>query len=596
MSPIRWFSTILVFLLVGAGTFSCNPQRPTSAQPTYTAAHTPQPSATSPPLIRPTDLPANPYGVVDASSLDGKVIFGYQGWYGCPGDGSKRNSWFHWFHNSRLVVEFWPDVSEYASEELCQTALIDTRGNPLFAYSAYNPDTVMRHFRWMAEYGLDGVELQRFASELSRPALKDFRDQVLANARLGAESFGRVFYIQYDAVESQYVDKIKSDWMRLVDDHEVTESPQYLHHGGLPLVGLFGIGLQERDIGAQEALDLIIFFQENPDLRYRARVLGGVPFWWRTLENDSRTDPEWAAVYRRLDVINPWSIGRVHDRASSTILLDQVIKPDMEETRGLGIEYMPVIYPGFAWSNLNPGDPYNEIPRRGGAFLWEQANNLISSGANMIHIAMFDELDEGTAMYKLVETAGELPEGRVLVPLDIDGYSLPSDWYLSLAGQISGMLKGEVSLSPIINGLEDLYAGDVGTLFLEFTSSSDWSRLEFINPTPIRSVEITSTEGALISQEATSNVIAMNQALEDADAGRIIALMVEIHLDPMSELDSLELRLTKGDLNSTSMRFFIGVEGEEETLWEGSHFSTPNDSSGQNPYSFSIPIDISSHE
>jgi hypothetical protein len=47
-------------------------------------------------------------------------------------------------------------------------------------------------------------------------------------------------------------------------------------------------------------------------------VLGGVPASWRNLGNDghyphSRTEPEWAAVYRALDVISPWTVGRFSD-------------------------------------------------------------------------------------------------------------------------------------------------------------------------------------------------------------------------------------------------------------------------------------------
>ena len=33
--------------------------------------------------------------VVDAD-IDGKLLFGYQGWFGAPGDGSQFNGWKHW--------------------------------------------------------------------------------------------------------------------------------------------------------------------------------------------------------------------------------------------------------------------------------------------------------------------------------------------------------------------------------------------------------------------------------------------------------------------------------------------------------------------
>jgi hypothetical protein len=35
-------------------------------------------------------------GTVDPSTLTGKLIMGYQGWFNCPGDGTTVG-WWHWF-------------------------------------------------------------------------------------------------------------------------------------------------------------------------------------------------------------------------------------------------------------------------------------------------------------------------------------------------------------------------------------------------------------------------------------------------------------------------------------------------------------------
>jgi hypothetical protein len=96
----------------------------------------------------------------------------------------------------------------------------------------------------------------------------------------------------------------------------------------------------------------------------------------------------------------------------------------------------------------NQNSPYNFVPRDGGKFYWHQVYNAVSAGADMLYVAMFDEIDEGTSMYKMVETEKELPEGRILVPLNIDGYNLPSDWYLRLGAETGKMLRGEIPLSP----------------------------------------------------------------------------------------------------------------------------------------------------
>jgi len=116
---------------------------------------------------------------------------------------------------------------------------------------------------------------------------------------------------------------------------------------------------------------------------------------------------------------------------------------------------LPVVWPGFSWSNLmssrhdQPAPP-NEIPRNGGEFYWRQVYNAVSLGSGMLYVAMFDEVDEGTAMFKLAVSSEELPGGGVLVPLDVDGQTLPNDWYLRLGGATGRMLRGEIPLSPDI--------------------------------------------------------------------------------------------------------------------------------------------------
>ena len=67
----------------------------------------------------------------------------------------------------------------------------------------------------------------------------------------------------------------------------------------------------------------------------------------------------------------------------------------------------------------------------------------------MIYGAMFDEVDEGTAMFKLAPTDAQLPAQGSFVPLNIDGEALPSDWYLRLAGEGSKMLRGEIPLTSL---------------------------------------------------------------------------------------------------------------------------------------------------
>ncbi len=180
--------------------------------------------------------------------------------------------------------------------------------------------------------------------------------------------------------------------------------------------------------------------------------MGGLPTHWRTLSGDAQTDPAWAGVFRSFDVISPWSVGRYSDNSGADNFRANQILPDLADCNAHGIDYMPVVFPGFSWYNLQDGAyPLNQTPRRGGTFYWRQVYNAISAGCTMLYGAMFDEVNEGTAMFKMVPDAANLPVGASLVPLNSDGYTnLPSDWYLRLADQASRMLRHEIPLLPQI--------------------------------------------------------------------------------------------------------------------------------------------------
>ncbi|OQX26420.1 MAG: hypothetical protein BWK80_10590, partial [Desulfobacteraceae bacterium IS3] len=144
--------------------------------------------------------------MIDPTTMYGKFIAGYQGWFSCPGDGSKiSNTWGHWFHWDttpdavNLKVDMWPDTTELDEDELFSTNMKMSDGTPAKLFSAYKEKTVLRHFKWMQEYGIDGVFLQRFVTGLydRDSAAFDFAKQVMQNVSTGAESYGRIFAVEY---------------------------------------------------------------------------------------------------------------------------------------------------------------------------------------------------------------------------------------------------------------------------------------------------------------------------------------------------------------------------------------------------------------
>ena len=387
---------------------------------------------------------------VDATTLDRKLIFGYQGWFGCPDDGSPLGAWEHWFRRgvpaaaAAVRVDMWPDVGELSPDERCPTPLTLPGGRTAEVYSSFNSRTVDRHFQWLRQYDLPGVFLQRFTSGLDRPPVSGFRDAVTRNVRSAAEAHGRVFAIMYDISghpRESVAAAVKRDWVYLVDVLRVTESSRYLHHRGKPLLAIWGLGFVDRSPTADQAADLIDFFRNHPDPRYRVTLLGGVPARWRTLTRDSQTDPKWARVYRSFDIVSPWTVGRFRDSRGIDRFYAEEVKHDLAETRRLGIEYLPVVFPGFSWHNLNPTAPLNAIARRGGRFYWRQVQRALRAGSTMLYGAMFDEVDESTAMFKVAASRRDAPTEVATVTLDVDGETLPSDWYLRLAREAQRRLR-----------------------------------------------------------------------------------------------------------------------------------------------------------
>jgi hypothetical protein len=387
---------------------------------------------------------------VDPTTLNHKLLFGYQGWFGCPGDGSPLDAWEHWFERGEpanaetLSVDMWPDVSELDADERCDTPFTLPGGGPAQVYSSHNTKTVERHFRWLRDYDLPGVFLQRFTVHLDQASVQGFRDGVARNVRAAAESHGRVFAVMYDVSghsSEGMVRAIKSDWMHLVDTLRLTESPRYLRHGGRPLLAIWGFGFRDRSVTPEQAAELIAFFRHHPNPRYRVTLLGGVPARWRTLTGDSQTDRGWAAVYRSFDIISPWTVGRFRNEPEVERFYAETVMGDLAETGRLGIGYMPVLFPGFSWHNLNARAPLNAIPRRGGRFYWAQVERALRAGSRMLYGAMYDEVDEGTAMFKVAASAPDAPVNVPTVTLDIDGEALPSDWYLRLARETQRRLR-----------------------------------------------------------------------------------------------------------------------------------------------------------
>lgn len=377
--------------------------------------------------------PAEP-AVIDATTLHKKVLCGYQGWFRCPGDAANIG-WRHWSRDGRkitpgtLTFEMWPDMSEYEADEKYSAGGFEYRdGSPAHLFSSANPKTVDRHFQWMKQYGIDGVLLQRFLVDLQNKS----QDDVLSHVQKSAADTGRVFAIGYDlsgAPQEKVYDLLVTDWKRLVDQRKLTSAGRYLRHEEKPVVFVFGF-YSDR-FGPELAHKIIDFFQEESP--YQATLIGGCQWYWRQEKN-----AEWARAFRRFDVISPWNVGNYSKIGDEKHASTGYWKEDMQAAKQEGMEYLPVIYPGFGWRNLSR-DPSgkNDLPRLGGEFFWKQFTTAADLKVQMAYVAMFDEVDEGTAIFKVSNAP---PTQAYFATYE----GLPTDWYLRLTGEGTKLLRGEV--------------------------------------------------------------------------------------------------------------------------------------------------------
>ncbi|MGB7158306.1 MAG: glycoside hydrolase family 71/99-like protein [Tepidisphaeraceae bacterium] len=385
--------------------------------------------------------------IVDPSTLTGKVMCGYQGWFNTPEDGAGRG-WVHWGRGAmepgKASVEMLPDVLELDPEEKFPTAFRLAGGSVVEVFSSFNRKTVVRHFKWMRDHGIDGVFLQRFGNGIGNPRVMTHYDRILANVRAGAEAYGRAYGLMYDlsGMKDGCAATVIDDFKAQVDQTRFIRDAQYIHHNGKPVVVVWGIGFgnEHRPNLYADGFKIVDFLKNDPTYGQNT-VMVGVPHWWRESKpKPPETRADFDKVLKLADIIQPWGVGSYGDLAGVTRNAEQRWMPDLAWCRANGRQYMPVVFPGFSWNNLKPGAPFNQIPRLGGRFLWQQFVEARRLGMPMVYVAMFDELDEATAVFKVTNAIP--PDGKSRF-LSLEG--LPSDHYLKLVGQGARLIRGEIT-------------------------------------------------------------------------------------------------------------------------------------------------------
>ncbi|MDE6096575.1 MAG: xylosidase [Muribaculaceae bacterium] len=448
----------------------------------------------------------------------GLVMAGYQGWFGTPGDGCKHNDspntvWYHYRENETFEpgvlnnsIDLWPDMSEY--EVKYDAPFYYPDGSQAQVYSAYDESSVLLHFKWMKEYNIDGVFMQRFVGEvLNNPAGKDHFDKVMQSAMKGSNQYQRAICVMYDlggynTSDGNYnTDALLADLSELNAKYNFTNRDAgqkfYLYENGRPVVAIWGVGFPDKTPAYFSMSDISNLIDRFNEMGFS--VMLGVPTYWRVGGGDTISPlAQLTEVIKKADIIMPWLVGRF-GYASYADHKDR-IAGDIKWCKDNNIVYAPLCLPGATDLHMHPQYGPNE-GRYGGQFFWNQIYHSVKSGAEALYIAMFDEIDEGTAIYKVLnqkdvpsnvptkdywilykdgsprkrstEYTGELLPGEWQVkaseigkgipyntgdPEGIPFYgiedNLPTDHYLWLTGAARKMLNGEIRLSESLPARE----------------------------------------------------------------------------------------------------------------------------------------------
>jgi len=310
--------------------------------------------------------------------------------------------------------------------------------------------------------------------------------KVFENCLRAAKENGVAVMLEYDMSGLRSTDganvlkMISDDWNTLNATYHLTdpkECPQYVWEKGKPLVGIYALGMNRQDtddagngvgnFATPEQYETIIDGMEGRDnVKGAVSILAGTGYYWLLNKKDSPAGnsdaqdfEDWEELYKKVAVIAPWAVGRYSSKAGFATHEAQV-KQEAQWCKENGVVYAPVSFPGFSWRNLQTqwnregtefdpsfgGNKYDACPRLRGKFLWYQMGNYKQWGADALFIAMFDEVDEGTAIYKCahkdrtpINKNEYLTDGKFLYYED----DIDSGYYMYLVGEAAKWMKAK---------------------------------------------------------------------------------------------------------------------------------------------------------
>ena len=303
-------------------------------------------------------------------------------------------------------------------------------------YSAYDKSTVMLHFKWMQEYGIDGAFMQRFVGEvIDNPDGKDHFDKVLASAMDGSDQYQRAIAVMYDlgGYNPARFEKVVADAQAIYDTY-ASKRKYYLHENGKPLIALWGVGFNPAERGYSNE-DIQKLSDKLKEVGYS--IMLGVSTYWRAGGGDTYTPGRASlhALIKSVDVIMPWYVGRFNDINSyntggSDGGFANMVGKDIEWCKNVNesgeskVQYAPHCYVVY--------NPKNE------KISYSDMNGIGRSTENTVFMAKNKVTAPTDGWCKSEKELGITFEG-----IDDD---LETDYYLWLTGQAGKMLRKQIAL------------------------------------------------------------------------------------------------------------------------------------------------------
>ncbi|KAI1211129.1 uncharacterized protein F4807DRAFT_419130 [Annulohypoxylon truncatum] len=276
----------------------------------------------------------------------------------------------------------------------------------------------------MADNGISGAFMQRFYGYINEA--NGGWVNILNYTKTAAEKYGRGFVIEYDlngaaTASTNVTSTFLADLAAL---NYIISSPAYMHHNGKPVLEIWGFGIVT-EVTVDDGIAIVTALKNAGWY-----VILGVQQAWHA-ELAANQPGGYGPVYQLADMLQPWTVGAYDINSYDSFHDGRQAVEDADALRDLGIESSIVVWPGGSSSNANPSETFDHFPRWNGTFYQKQLDGAVNLKPNFIFGAMFDEVNEGTAILPLLRN-NELPTNQRFLGIDDD---MEPDAYVKMAGE-----------------------------------------------------------------------------------------------------------------------------------------------------------------